>query len=319
MPDPTTVPLISLNDHPIKDAALWPVVSLEYSNQSSYRVNDHVIVDKHLYRCVEAIDGGEEWTPAHWVVTTIDAELSRGIQIGLDALHVLAGEYDATSTYLLNSYVMKDGKFYCCVVPIENGEEWTPIHWREITVSSELTDQKEFANTIRDNITPEYDANNAYPKNSYVIKDSKLYRSLEDISSLELWDLTKWEECTVGSELGHGRTYDKFTQDSIAPEYNSNRTYTAGELVMYGGKLYRCLTTIQSPEPWNSIRWGLTSVANEVNMSDITSIFGFYVDEEGYLAQNITSDGFDPSTVNIDEVLGFYISVDGYISQKTSV
>ena len=87
---------------------------------------------------------------------------------------------------------------------------------------------------------------------------------------------------------------------------------------MHNGKLYRCVSAVSVPEPFNAIRWSLTSVANEVSMTDISSIFGFYIDEDGYLAQNITSDGIDPSSVNLDEVLGFYISADGYVSQKTS-
>lgn len=319
MPDPTRVPLISLDEHPIRDAAIWPVVSLEYSSESSYDVNDHVIVDNKLYRCIQAIDSeGEEWNTEHWVQTTIDEELRRGIQIGLDALHVLATEYNPTYTYLLDSYVMKDGKFYRCVSPIENGEEWNPLHWLEITVANDLAANRAAVETLSDIVAEEYDSNNAYPKNSYVIKDGVMYRSLTDIAGLELWDLSKWEQCTVGTEMGHSRNTDKFTQDSIAPEYNPSRTYNAGELVMYNGKLYKCLTTVSVPEAWNSLRWGLTSVANEVGLSDISSVLGFYIDEDGYLAQNITSDGFDPSTVNLDEVLGFYISVDGYISQRTS-
>lgn len=318
MPEPM-VPLISLNDHPIKDAALWPVVSPYYSGDSAYNVNDHVVVENQLYRCIHAIDSnGEEWTPAHWVLTTVDEELSRGIQLGLDALHVLAREYNETHSYAVNSYVMKDGVFYRCVSEIMNGEEWEPLHWAEVTVASELGDQRTAHEILSSNVAPSYDAEQAYPKNSYVIKDGVLYRALVDIAGLELWDYSKWEACTVESEMGHSRTTDKFTQDSIAPEYNPNRTYSAGELVMYGGKLYKCNISVTVPEPWNSTRWALTSVANEVNMSDISSVFGFYIDEEGYLAQNITSDGFDPSTVNLDEVLGFYISVDGYISQRTS-
>lgn len=319
MPDPTTVPLISLNDHPIKDAALWPVVSLEYSDSSAYAVNSHVIVNNHLYRCVTAIDSnGEEWTPAHWVQTTIDEELRRGIQIGLDALHVLAGEYDPTHTYLVGSYVMKDGSFYRCTTEIANGEEWEPLHWSEVTISNELISQKTEHDLLADIVAPDYDANQPYSKNSYVRKDGVLYRALVNVAGLELWNSANWERCTVDSEMGHSRTTDKFTQDSIAPEYNPSRTYSAGDLVMYGGKLYKCLTTVSVPEPWNSERWTLTSVANEVNLGDISSVFGFYIDDEGYLAQSITSDGFDPSTVDLDEVLGFYISVDGYISQRTS-
>lgn len=319
MPDPTNVPLISLNEHPIRDAAVWPVISSGYANDQAYPVNSHVIVDNILYRCIVAIDSvGEPWNSEHWVATTIDEELSRGIQIGIDALHVLAREYSISASYPVGSYTMKDGKFYRCISDIQNGEEWEPLHWSEVTLASELISHEQEIQTLGDIVAPDYDAEQSYSKNSYVRKDGQLYRALEDISALELWDLSKWEACTVGSEMGESRTTDKFTQDSIAPPYNPNRTYASGELVMYGGKLYRCNEVIMVPEPWTPRRWSLTSVANEVSMSEIASVFGFYIDEEGYLAQNITSDDYDPSTVNLDEVLGFYISVDGYISQRVS-
>lgn len=318
MPDPM-VPLKSLNGHPIRDAAVWPVISPGYSENTAYPLNSHVFVNNVLYRNIHPIDSeGEVWTAEHWAATTVDEELRLGIQNGIDALHVLANEYNPTHSYLVGNYVMKDGTFYRCVTEIQNGEEWEPLHWAEVTVANELGDQRIELDTLSDIVVPEYDAEQPYPKNSYVRKDGIMYRSLVDIAGLELWDLNKWEPCTVGSELGNSRTMDKFTQDSIAPEYSSSRTYGSGSLVIYNGKLYRCLDPVTSPEPFNAVRWGLTSVANEVSMTDISSVFGFYIDEDGYLAQNITSDGIDPSTVNLDEVLGFYISADGYISQKTS-
>lgn len=316
---PGLVPLISLNDHPIKDESIWPVISPEYSATVAYTIDSHVIYEDKLYRCIVTIDSpGEAWNPSHWVQTDVDEELNRGINQGIDALHVLAREYSSLQTYSSGTYVMKDSVFYRCTTDILSAEEWNPQHWTEVTVSEEIGSQKASLGTLQDIVADEYNPEQAYPKNSYIIKDGAMYRSLVDVAGLELWDLNKWEECTVGSEIGHSRTIDKFTQDSIAPEYSSDRTYVSGDLVMHNGKLYRCVSAVTVPEPFNAVHWGLTSVANEVSMTDISSIFGFYIDEDGYLAQSITSDGIDPSTVNLDEVLGFYISVDGYISQKTS-
>lgn len=318
MPDPM-VPLKSLNGHPIRDAAVWPVISPGYSENTAYPLNSHVVVNNILYRNIHPIDSeGEVWTVEHWAETTVDEELRLGIQQGIDALHVLATEYDPTHSYSVDEYVMKNGVFYRCISKIQNGEEWEPLHWTEVTVADELGDQRTELHTLGDIVVPEYDAELPYPKNSYVRKDGIMYRSLTDIAGLELWDINKWEPCTVESELGNSRTTDKFTQDSIAPEYSQDRTYSAGALVMHNGKLYRCISAVTVAEPFNAIHWSLTSVANEVSMTDISSIFGFYIDEDGYIAQNITSDGIDPSSVNLDEVLGFYISADGYVSQKTS-
>ena len=318
MPEPL-VPLISLNDHPIRDAALWPVVSPAYSSSSAYPVDSHVVYNNQLYRCIYPIGAsGEPWTAAHWTFTTVDEELRRGLDNGMDALHVVASEYSPSNTYFVGNYVMKDGSFYRCTTAIQNGEAWTPAHWMEVTVSSELVDHRIDLDATRRAITPEYDENQAYTKNDYVIREGKLYRALQDTAALEPWSLDDWEECTVGSELGDSRAKDKLAQDSLAPEYSTNTTYLAGSLVMYDGRLYKCIQTVAVPEPFNGEKWSRTSISNEISMSDIVSVLGFYIDSEGYLCQNITSDGMDPSTVNLDEVLGFYISEDGYISQRVS-
>lgn len=316
----TSVPLISLNEHPIKDANVWPIVSPDYSATSAYALNSHVVYDNQLYRCVVAIAlPGEEWNSNHWEQTTVDEELRRGLNQGADALHVVAAPYNSSVSYAIGSYTLKDGLFYRCVTEIQNGETWTPSHWVEVTVGSELNSKQTELDTLEGMIIPEYDNEVAYSKNDYVSRNGIMYRALEDIAGLDPWDATKWEMCTVGSELGNSRNMDKFTRDSIAPEYRADRTYSSGELVMYNGKLYRCQTTLTSPEPFNAAKWVITSVANEVSMTDISAVLGFYIDEEGYLTQNVTSDGVDPSTVNLDEVLGFYISADGYISQKVTV
>lgn len=342
------VPLISLNDHPIRDAAVWPVISSGYSASSAYAVNAHTVHDNKLYRCIVAISlPGESWTSAHWAETTIDEELSRGIQQGIDALHVLAREYDPTSAYLVNNYVMKDGTFYRCIMAINApGETWDSSHWSEVTVASELDSHKNAINsldnalnsavdTINDRIDSEVDTlndkiddsieelsdiiadayvqSNAYPKDSYVIKNGKMYVSLADVPANESWLASNWRECTVGEELT-----GRFTQENVAPEYDPTQTYGRSVLVMYKGQLYKCTNAISIPEAWNPSHWELTTISNEVAASDIVSVFGFFIDDEGYLCQNIASDGFDPSTVNPNEVLGFYISDDGYISQKVT-
>lgn len=78
MPNSVITPLISLNEHPIRDAAIWPIISSGYSPLSAYPVGSYVIVDNKLYRCIVAIDDpGEPWNSTHWVQTTLNEELQR--------------------------------------------------------------------------------------------------------------------------------------------------------------------------------------------------------------------------------------------------
>lgn len=51
------------------------MISDEYDNTATYAVGDYCIYNNTLYRCTTAISTAEDFTPAHWTETSIDAEL----------------------------------------------------------------------------------------------------------------------------------------------------------------------------------------------------------------------------------------------------
>ena len=52
---------------------------------------------------------------------------------------------------------------------------------------------------------------------------------------------------------------------AVAPEYNPESPYTRGTLVSHDSQLYRCTTTIATPEAWNSSHWQLVSLESLLN------------------------------------------------------
>ena len=60
----------------------------------------------------------------------------------------IAPEYDATATYIKDSFVRKDGKLYHNTEPITTPEAWTASHWREVYVGAELTDLSQRADVL---------------------------------------------------------------------------------------------------------------------------------------------------------------------------
>ena len=52
------------------------MISDEYDNTATYAVGDYCIYNNTLYRCTTAISTAEDFTPAHWTETSIDAELN---------------------------------------------------------------------------------------------------------------------------------------------------------------------------------------------------------------------------------------------------
>ena len=52
------------------------MIAPEYSSTSIYNVGDYVVQSDKLYKCINAIESAEEWTPAHWNQVSIGKEVS---------------------------------------------------------------------------------------------------------------------------------------------------------------------------------------------------------------------------------------------------
>ena len=63
-------------------AAVKGMISDAYSSSSTYKVGQLCIHDNTLYKCTTAITAAEEWTPAHWTVTNIAAEIENRVLPG---------------------------------------------------------------------------------------------------------------------------------------------------------------------------------------------------------------------------------------------
>lgn len=64
-------------------------------------------------------------------------------------------------------------------------------------------------------------------------------------------------------------------QISIAEAYDSTQTYDVGDVVMYEGLLYKCITAISVAEAWDSAKWERTTAATSggggnANVTEIT-------------------------------------------------
>lgn len=54
------------------------------------------------------------------------------------------------------------------------------------------------------------------------------------------------------------------SQANLADAYDETATYEAGDYVIYGGDLYKCLEDIDEPEEWDSTKWESCSITNEM-------------------------------------------------------
>ena len=130
-----------------------------------------------------------------------------------------------------------------------------------------------------------------YHDNDLVVYNNQLYQNVGGITSGS-WDSSKWTAITISDLFGDMNYIGEITGDvpvtlervvqyiewnkeynayagSLADFYSSGKTYAIGDYVMYFGQgwqssvLYKCTTTISTPEAWNSNHW------DEVTMIEI--------------------------------------------------
>lgn len=57
------------------------------------------------------------------------------------------------------------------------------------------------------------------------------------------------------------------SQANLADAYDETATYEAGDYVIYGGDLYKCLEDIDEPEEWDSTKWESCLITDEMATS----------------------------------------------------
>lgn len=81
----------------------------------------------------------------------------------------------------------------------------------------------------------------------------------------------------------------KYNYESLenynTPDFSTSSTYQVGDYVMYQGKLYKCITAITTSGAWDSTKWSLAILSDDV--ADLKSAFDNF---EGSIAELITSE-----------------------------
>lgn len=62
------------------------------------------------------------------------------------------------------------------------------------------------------------------------------------------------------------------SQANLADAYDETATYEAGDYVIYGGDLYKCLEDIDEPEEWDSTKWESCLITDEMATSGGTNV-----------------------------------------------
>ena len=112
----------------------------------------------------------------------------------------------------------------------------------------------------------------------------------------------------MGVIYRNGIPYGDGGTSLIADYYSSDSTYAVGDIVIYQGKLYKCNIAIVTPEAFNSTKWDVTRVAEELedkidisNLVSVTNTGDVYIGQQ-LIRKVLTQNEYDALTTKDPKV-----------------
>ena len=241
-------------------------IASEFSPSERYDVNRLVVYDHVLYRCSVA-HPADEWNGDHFVQATVDDVIALN-----GGLRNIADDFDKTKSYSVGQLVVYDNKLYRCTSA--HTGDWTSGHFTTSTVEAALA----LKASISD-LADEFEEG-AYSVGQLVKKDGKIYRCTtahtgawnggadfieSTVSGALNLMATKAELSELGSSTDSALS-GKIGLDKISEEFSTETSYSVGQLVKKGGKLYRC-TAEHAAGSWNDgVDFTESPVSGSVNI-----------------------------------------------------
>ena len=187
-------------------------------------------------------------------------------------------------------------------------------------LKTSVSDLTEDAEDLASGIAPEFSAESAYTADDIVWHEGALYVFTSDHAA-GAWSTDDTQALTVGGEITtlSGNVSDlnsgKANQITIAPFFNPEAEYEAGDLVYYNGLTYRCTNDHQGA--WDAADFAATTIANELDTlkSGLTNLinlmYPYNVDKCGaYLNDTgsyITYSAYYVARIPVEEGKSYYV------------
>ena len=194
----------------------------------------------------------------------------------------VASEYSPEATYPAGSLVFKDGELYKALTDITTPEAWDPWHWGRTDIADcmpilfectapnwpdpdlmfEAVKAGRLAGICQLSYNGEYrtifaltdTANRTVPPVSYVMEFRHVTSFGEDVVQFAK---------SSGSWTTSVEYNKSAPRATVCSNWSSSITYTTGNLVYRGNKLYRCLVA-SSSHTWTAAEWTETDIATEL-------------------------------------------------------
>ena len=142
---------------------------------------------------------------------------------------------------------------------------------KEVATEEQLAEKADKATTLAGygitdaatmaSLAPEYSPSSAYAVGAFVYHDGNIYQCTTAIADGgEAWNAAHWELRKLDDFFTESNSLltGTIAAKSI-PAFSSSSTYEVGEIVIYDGVAYKCVTAITAVEEWTAAHWTLAT------------------------------------------------------------
>lgn len=249
-------------------AALQDKADLEdlapaYDNTSTYAIGDVVSYQGVIYKCSTTVSVAEDFDSTKWTQKTIEELIQEvaptdGVTTNTTQTITGAKTFDNDVTLAATRHLKMNGS--AAIQFPTTGDVQQDVIYRNNNGNLVITSPN---GNILTNTGIAPTANNTLDLGA----SGAAYKDVYVAGLLKDGD----NSVSVASIAGKADLTD------IAPAYSSSSTYAVGDIVTYGGNVYKCSTAISTAEAWNSSHWTLKDVATLIGENSSTPDLSAYM------------------------------------------
>ena len=203
-----------------------------FDTSTNYKVDDLVIYDNTLYRCIAAHTAGT-WVGSHFGTVKVSSLLLYGIMDNFTEIY-WENYSGSPVNYTKGTVIHKGLTLYRCKADTTN-QSWDSSKWEQVDVTDLLATEHGYIQSLISSIAPTFSSSTQYSINDFVIYNNQLYICTKPHHGS--WDSTDFSLAKIGDAL-------EFIFNIIADVYSPSGSYVKGDVVNYLGMPLRCIVDI---------------------------------------------------------------------------
>ena len=230
-----------------------------FDTSTNYKVDDLVIYNNTLYRCIVAHTAGT-WISSHFATVKVSSLLLSSIMDNFTDLY-WENYSGSPVNYTKGTVIHKGLKLYRCKADTTN-QSWVSSKWEQVDVTDLIATEHGYIQSLFSIIAPTFSTSTSYNVDDFVVYNNQLYMCIYPHNGA--WNSGHFLLCTVSNTL-------QALYRNLADTYSFSGAYVKGDVVNYAGVLWRCIVdTATSPIVFSE--WEQVTVAQLIDEKKVNDV-----------------------------------------------